>query len=355
MGYHLQADVVSRGKGQSMIAKSAYNGRDSIAEERTGELKDFSRMRDKPLASFVFTSDPELRDAGKLWNFYDAHETRKNAQLGISFIAALPYELTDEQRENIVKDFAREQFLRKGVAAQADIHRPDRSGDERNFHVHILASMREVKKHGLGERVFKWNEREKNLAQWLQKWAERGARELEKAGFKVEAERWRYGYLTNEQQRQKALERGDTEWAERKAQEPTQHLGPEANGMERRGEKSDRGNLNRAARQVNNLNAQRDAIDGQIADEREKLSAPPKTPEDARERAAAVAAGIRRAMKEKNTAFDPLKGDGYQWWQRPSRAPSRPLQDVGADFWEYWRERVWGRHENDVEKEGLDR
>ena len=46
MGYHLQADVVSRRKGQSMIAKAAYNGRDSITEERTGELKD-PRSREK--------------------------------------------------------------------------------------------------------------------------------------------------------------------------------------------------------------------------------------------------------------------------------------------------------------------
>jgi ATP-dependent exoDNAse (exonuclease V) alpha subunit len=357
MGYHLTADVVSRGKGQSMVAKAAYNSREAITEERTGELKDFSRMRDKPLASFIFVSDPELRDAGKLWNFYDAHETRKNAQLGYSFIAALPHELTDEQREFIVKDFMREQFQRKGVAAQADIHRPDRDGDERNFHVHIAATMRTVTKDGLGKRVFTWEDREKNLAQWRQSWADRGARELAKQGFTVEAERWRYGHLTNEQQRQKALQRGDMEWAEKKAQEATHHLGPEANAMERRGEESDRGNLNRAARQAKDLAARRDAIDGQIADEREKLSAPPKTPEDARERAAAVAAGIRRAMQEKNAAFDPLKGDGYQWWQRPSpsRAPSRPLQDVGAAFWEYWRERVWGRSENDLEKEGLDR
>ena len=97
--------------------------------------------------------------------------------------------------------------------------------------------------------------REKNLARWRQAWAERGARELEKQGLKLEAERWRYGHLTNEQQREKALERGDIEWAEKKAQEATHHLGPTANAMERRGEKSDRGNLNRAAQEVNELEA----------------------------------------------------------------------------------------------------
>lgn len=195
MGYHLTATVVSRAQGHSIVAKAAYNSRDCLREERTGEMKDYSRHRDKPLASFVFVNDPELRDAGKLWNFYDAHETRKNAQLGYSFIAALPYQLTDEQREFIVKDFAREQFLRKGVAASADIHRPDAQGDERNFHVHILVGMRKLESDGLGEKVFTWEDKQKNLAQWREKWAERTSRELEKNGFTLEAERWRWGHL----------------------------------------------------------------------------------------------------------------------------------------------------------------
>lgn len=251
MAYHFTGKAVSRGKGDSMVAKAAYNRREAILEERTGELKDYSRHKDKPLASFVFVSDPELRDAGALWNFYDAQETRKNAIIGLSFDEALPHELTDEQRAFIVKDFAREQFLRKSVAAQADIHRPDPHGDERNLHVHMLASARQVGKDGLGERVFRYEDKEKDLERWRKAWADRTARELEKAGYKQEAERWRYGHLTNEQQREKALERGDHEWAERKTREAGHHLGPKASAMERRKERSDRGDLNRAAQQVN--------------------------------------------------------------------------------------------------------
>lgn len=352
MPYHFQADVVSRGKGDSMIAKAAYNSRDSLTEERTGEIKDYSRHKDKPIASFVFASDPSLRDAGALWNFYDAHETRKNAQLGYSFIAALPHQLTDQQRENIVKDFAREQFLRKGAASQADIHRPDKHGDDRNGHVHFLASMRKLEKDGLGARAFTWQDRQKNLEQWHRAWAERTARELEKAGFHTEAERWRYGYLTNEQQRRKALERGDREWAEEKAKEPTKHLGPKASAMERRAEETDRGKLNRAAQEVGGLKREADAIDRRIRQEKENLKAPPKTPEDARERAAAAAAAIGSAIKGKHAAIDPLKRDGYQWWQRSiPRHPRRDTYDAAAAFEEYWRERVWGERERQDERE----
>lgn len=320
MSYHLSAQIVSRGSGGSMIAKAAYNSRDSILEERTGELKDYSRHRDKPMASFIFASDPKLRDAASLWQFYDAQETRANAQTGISFIGALPAELTDAQREYIVKDFAREQFLRKGVAAQADIHRPDRHGDERNFHVHMLVSMRKVDAAGLGERAFIWKDREKNLESWREKWAERGARELEKAGFKVQAERWRYGYLPNEQQREKALERGDEEWAAKKGQEATTHLGPAASGIERRGERSDRGDINRARRETGTLAEQNIAklatIDAAIVQEEARLASPATSRQDALERLQddkrLYAAGLQAAAKLEKE----LPADRMGWHER---------------------------------------
>jgi hypothetical protein len=332
MGYHLSANIVSRGSGGSIIAKAAYNSRESILEQRTGELKDYSRHRDKPMASFVFAADPKLRDATSLWQFYDAKEMRTNAQVGISFIGALPAELTDQQRENIVKDFSREQFLRKGVAAQADIHRPDRHGDERNFHVHMLVSMRKVGADGLGEKAFTWADKEKNLDNWREKWAARGARELEKAGFKVAAERWRYGHLPNDQQREKALERGDYAWAEKKAQEPTTHLGPAASGMERKGEPSERSANNReiaGKRKQKDANiAELAAVDAAIAQEEARLSSPATSPQDALERLQddkrLCAAGVQAAERlEKD-----LPADRKGWGERMLLFVARAAKSV---------------------------
>lgn len=346
MAYHLTADVVSRGKGQSMVAKAAYNSRTAIMEERTAELKDYSRHRDKPLASFVFVNDPELREPGKLWNAYDAQEKRSNAQLGMALNASLPWQLTDEQREFIVRDFMREQFLRRGVASQVDVHRPDRQGDERNFHVHILASLRKVDKDGLGERILKWEDREKNLARWREAWADRTARELEKQGFKTEAERWRYGHLPNEKQRQKAVERGDIEWAERKAEQPTKHLGPKANAMERRKEPTDRGDLNRAAKNLNELKREHQAIEAQISRERETLSKPPKTPQDARERGQAVADALSSGRRKAKKARKPVQRDGYRLWQG-GRSRSGSSYDAAAAYEKYWREHILGEREQE--------
>ncbi len=269
----------------------------------------------------------------------------------MTFVGSLPWQLTDEQRENMVKDFMREQFLRKGVAAQGDIHRPDREGDDWNYHVHMLSSVRMVSADGLGKRVFTFEDKEKDLARWRQAWAERGARELEKQGLKLEAERWRYGHLTNEQPREKALERGDMEWAEKKAQEATHHLGPTANAMERRGEKSDRGNLNRAVQEVNSLKREIHAIDRAIGEEKEKLANPPKTPEDALERGAAMADALSRGRRAANKARDPLEHDGYRLWQRAA-SRQRSAYDAGAAWRKYWREHVLGERQQMQEKEG---
>ena len=48
--YHLNAHVVSRGKGQSAIAKAAYNSRTKLEDERTELSRKFSyAIADKTL------------------------------------------------------------------------------------------------------------------------------------------------------------------------------------------------------------------------------------------------------------------------------------------------------------------
>ena len=183
MGYHLSVGIVSRGKGDSVIAKAAYNSREKLLEERTGQTKDYSRSNDHPLWSGIFAekiAPAWTQDRAKLWNIADQLEKRKDSQLAYNFIGSLPYQLTDQQREYIVKDFAREQFLRKGVVADVHIHPPHRRGDDRHYHVHMLVSTREITPDGFGKRVFERKDKEQNLARWREKWAERGARELRK-------------------------------------------------------------------------------------------------------------------------------------------------------------------------------
>ncbi|MGH7970279.1 MAG: MobA/MobL family protein, partial [Limisphaerales bacterium] len=211
----------------------------------------------------------ELQDIETLLNAIDRAETQAKSQTALNFTAALPKELSDEERARMVRDFGREHFLRKGIPAIAHIHPPHEHApapgqahdhdehdaaelDNGNWHVHILAGTRVLRPDGqFGEKHITWDNYREFLEHKRERWAELGARYLENAGFKIEAERWRYGHLTNPQQREKALERGDREWAERKAQDAGKHRGPNADAMERKGIETDLGNASREVQQCN--------------------------------------------------------------------------------------------------------
>ena len=58
---------------------------------------------------------------------------------------------------------------------------------------------------------------------------------LERAGHHQEAERWKHGHLTLKEQREKALERNDLDYAQACDHEPSRHKGAELCQMEKRG------------------------------------------------------------------------------------------------------------------------
>jgi hypothetical protein len=62
-----------------------------------------------------------------------------------------------------------------------------------------------------------------------------GARALERAGYEIEADRWRHGHRDLPEQREEALKRGDHEYAEAINREATKHRGPQVDAMERKG------------------------------------------------------------------------------------------------------------------------
>jgi hypothetical protein len=286
MGYHFHVAFISRGKGQSLVAKGAYQARAKFREERTGECKDYTHKPDRPVKSFVFVDKKhgtELQNVETLLNAIDRAEAKANSQTGLNFTAALPKELSDEDRARMVRDFGREHFLRKGIPAIAHIHPPHEHApapelaqgrDEHdaeevhngNWHVHIIAGTRVLGPDGqFGEKHITWDTYHDFLEQKREKWAELGARYLENAGHKIEAERWRYGHLTNPEQREKALERGDHQWAQKKTQEAGKHRGPNADAMERKGIETELGNASREIQQRNEDRAELRALKRDLA------------------------------------------------------------------------------------------
>jgi hypothetical protein len=267
---NFDASIVGRSsscKARNGIKKAAYNSRCKMEDERTGETWDYRKLggiewdglfipeNGKPEWQRIKTK--EERDHSRQ-NLYRDIERREDAgtkpdkaQIVHSWILAIPHELTKEQRARLMTDFGRE-VSRQGRVVDIVIHEPDAQGDHRNYHAHVLVSMRHLdpsNEYGFADKIKapgirrgagnggyqefqRWSKEE--LAKWKDRYSELGARYLRRAGFEIEAERFRVGHKTIKEQYREAEKRGDWEWVRNlKDRQPTRHMGPGATAMER--------------------------------------------------------------------------------------------------------------------------
>ncbi len=156
-----RARYLSRSSGGNAVRSAAYNARDAITAERTGEVFHF-RHRDAPAHHEVLLpegADTRLADAAVLWNAAEAAEKRKDAQVAREIVLALPADrvLSTEDRIELARTFAEQHFVAKGLAVQLDVHAPHKErgegegtftagtgGDHTNWHAHLLITTRRV-------------------------------------------------------------------------------------------------------------------------------------------------------------------------------------------------------------------
>src|SRR4051794_20949256 len=154
-----RARYISRSTGGSAVRSAAYNGREAIHAERTGALYYF-KHRDAPEHHEVLLpegADAGLADAASLWNAAEAAERRRDAQVARELVVALPAdrELSHEDRGELVRSFALEHFVAKGLAVQLDVHAPhagEAESDRANHHAHLLVTTRRVEGDRLSAR-----------------------------------------------------------------------------------------------------------------------------------------------------------------------------------------------------------
>ncbi|MEN2450034.1 MobA/MobL family protein, partial [Bacillus sp. JR_15] len=91
--YHFQNKIVSRSKGQSVTAKSAYNSASKIRDYEENETKDYSNKQcDYSEILLPKNADNIYSDREYLWNKVNEVENRKNSQLAREIIIGLPNE-----------------------------------------------------------------------------------------------------------------------------------------------------------------------------------------------------------------------------------------------------------------------
>ena len=180
--YHLNANVISRGRGQSIVAAAAYRAGVRLRDERYGTVHNYVGKR---LVAHAEIMAPDgtaewVHDREALWNRVEAAERRKDSQLARVLEIGLPVELTGEQCLALVRDYVAGQFVARGMVADFCIRRdnPD------NPVAHILLTLRGVTLSGFGPKERRWNGRA-NLLEWRAAWADRANEHLARAGHPV--------------------------------------------------------------------------------------------------------------------------------------------------------------------------
>jgi hypothetical protein len=216
--YHLSIKTISRSAGRSATAAAAYRTASKIADQRTGELHDYTRKSGVDYIQLVLPENaPSWSvDREALWNAAEQTETRKNSTVAREFEVALPSELPDIERKRLALDFAREIVVRHGCAADVAIHAPGEGGDHRNHHAHILCSTRKLTQDGFGAKTRELDDRSSGeVVRWRERFAELQNQRFKENGIDAKVDH-------------RSLEAQGIE------REPTRHLGVAATGYERR-------------------------------------------------------------------------------------------------------------------------
>lgn len=162
--YRCEVKRVSRSSGRSAVAAAAYRAADRLTNTQDGKRHDYRRRGPGVVHSEILTPEnaPEwAQQRGRLWNEAEAAERRKDANVAREVIVSLPHELDDDQRAELVRGFASRLVERYGVAVDLSVHRPDRKGDQRNHHAHLMMTSRRLTREGLGEKTRELDDRQR--------------------------------------------------------------------------------------------------------------------------------------------------------------------------------------------------
>ena len=256
-------EQIKRNAGQSIIAAASYRAGERLYSEYYGETNDFTRKGGVLHTEILLppNAPPEYADRQTLWNAVERAEKNKKAQLAYSFDIALQNELTMDENIALARRFVQEHFVSKGMIADLAVHEPDKDNGIPNPHFHVLTTMRPLNPDGTwgnkqrreyaldengerirdekGEYVFNavhttdWHEPE-TLERWREAWCQMVNNEFERKGIDARIDHHSYE-------------------AQGIEQIPTVHEGPLVQKMEKRGIRTQKGDLNRWIKATNRL------------------------------------------------------------------------------------------------------
>lgn len=254
--YHFHVEQIKRSEGRTAVASAAYRAGEKLHNLWDGETHDYTKKGGVILSEIILPEyAPErFSDRYTLWNEVEQIEKHYKAQLAYSFDMALQNEISLEENIALAREFVQKYFVSDGMICDLAVHQPDRgNGGIPNPHFHVLVPIRPLNADGTwgakqhrvyhldkdGNRIKKedgtwafdaapttnWGKPE-TLDLWRKAWADMVNARLEEKGLACRIDHRSY------------VDQGLDLI-------PTVHEGPHIRKMEKKGIRTEKGELNR--------------------------------------------------------------------------------------------------------------
>lgn len=164
--YHCSVKTISRGKGQAVLASLAYRIGQNLTCERYGKTFKYENRQNSIEHVDLFlpkdTSDLSFYNHENLWNKVEARETKSNSQLAREIVVAIPAELNEIERIQLVQKQCQWLVEKYGVAVSVALHKPNDIA-EKNYHAHIMFTTRSLENNEFGDKIVFKKEQVKEL------------------------------------------------------------------------------------------------------------------------------------------------------------------------------------------------
>ena len=256
---HFEINIVKRSEGGSAVSAAAYQTGEKLFSDWDRKYMYHGTKEELVLKEILLPAHAplEFADRNKLWNSAEAAEPNWNSQLARRLKIALPVELSMEDNIALAREYCEKEFASKGMIVDLAVHDPE--PPNHNPHFHVLLTMRPLDEKGNwapkarkeyvldkdGNRIRGPNGKYKVRKIPTVDWNARGNAEI-----------WRHDWENLQNQYLKRAGRAERvcmKSYERQGLDtiPTVHMDPAVMALERKGIRTDVGNLNREIRAVN--------------------------------------------------------------------------------------------------------
>lgn len=312
--YHLSTKPISRSSGRSAVASVAYRAGIEITDERLGKTYDYTK-RSGVLWTGIATPNGIEINRNELWNLAEKTETRSNSRTAREIVINIPHELMSGDQsagKMLAYEFATNLSQKYKIAVDVAVHAPDKQGDNRNYHAHLLLTTRQIEQSKDGYKLASKSQLEMSNTQ------------LKKLGLlsnqdELKEIRKEWAELANTY----LAEHGLNERIDHRSHKdrglltlPTVKMGWQATELERKGIKTDVGDHNRAIRAYNAQIEQRNELQQQIQSDTTKAQTKPLHAKSAKEIKAELVQITQNGYKDgtinnRNDLVAVLKERGY--------------------------------------------